>query len=141
MKEFKDLSLREREVINLIVGPFNSWKKETIENGNSFYKEDFCKILCDTGFPQNSQCINLFIRELLIKKINSRRTGQKDTYSFKYLFPLTSEKYWNIHQRYLHERKMYRIKKKDSVTKENVSEIEAAIKLLQQNGYLIYKQL
>ena len=141
MKEFKDLSLREREVINLIVGPFNSWKKETIENGNSFYKEDFCKILCDTGFPKNSQCINLFIRELLIKKINSRRTGQKDTYSFKYLFPLTSEKYWNIHQRYLHERKMYRIKKKDSVTKENVSEIEAAIKLLQQNGYLIYKQL
>lgn len=139
MKEFKDLSLREREVINLIVGPFNNWKKETIENGNSFYKEDFCKILCDTGFPKNSQCINLFIRELLIKKINSRRTGQKDTYSFKYLFPLTSEKYWNIHQRYLHERKMYRIKKKDSVT--NASEIEAAIKLLQQNGYLIYKQL
>lgn len=141
MKEFKDLSLREKEVINLIVGPFNSWKKETIENGNSFYKEDFCKILYKTGFPQNSQCINLFIRELLVKKINSRRTGQKDTYSFKYLFPLTSEKYWNIHQRYLHERKMYRIKKKDSTTKENVSEIEAAIKLLQQNGYLIYKQI
>lgn len=114
------------EAYKSIASAFNSYKLAK----NSFTYNELLQFSKAINFPMNNNIFSFLRKSGKVKKVSkSQFSFQEDPIHWKF-FRTTVEYYKELNKKYYQNLK----------SKNFVSEIDKAISLLKQNGYLIFKQ-